>query len=85
MSIKLVFQDNKDNTLHEKDFTHEGNATVIPGQGDPVQIPRGEQIKVMSRRFVYPDSEERQIEIQIIFVCEKLAKPTGGNKPTMGF
>ena len=85
MSIKLVFQDNKDNTLHEKDFTQEGGATMIPGQGDLVQIPGGEQIKVMSRRFVYPDSEEGHIDVQVIFVCEKVAKPAGGNKKVTGY
>lgn len=74
MSIKLVFQDGKGNTLHEKDFTHEGGAVVIPGQGDLVQTPGGEQIKVKSRRFVYPDSEHGQIDVQVIFVCKRKEK-----------
>jgi hypothetical protein len=52
MSIKLVFQDGKGHTLHEKDFIPAGGAAVIPGQGDLVQIPGGEQIKVKNRRFV---------------------------------
>ena len=56
MSIKLVFQDGKGHTLHEKDFTSEGGAVVLPGQGDLVVIPGGEEVKVKSRRFVYPDS-----------------------------
>jgi len=41
MSIKLVFQDGKGHTLHEKDFTPEGGAVVLPGQGDLVVIPGG--------------------------------------------
>jgi len=40
-SIKLVFQDGKGHTLHEKDFVYEGRAAVIPGQGDLVVIPGG--------------------------------------------
>jgi hypothetical protein len=75
MSIRLVFQDGKGNTLHEKDFIHEGGAAVIPGQGDLVQIPGGEQLKVKSRQFVYPDSEHGQIEVQVIFVCKRKEKP----------
>ena len=75
MSIKLVFQDGKGNTLHEKDFTHKGEAAVLPGQGDLVQIPGGEQLKVKSRQFVYPDSAHGQIDVQVIFVCKRQEKP----------
>jgi hypothetical protein len=85
MSIKLVFQDGKGHTLHEKDFTHEGSATVIPGQGHPVQIPGGEQLKVMSRRFVYPDSEHGQTDVQVIFVCKTEKKHTVSKTPLKGF
>ena len=74
MSIKLVFQDGKGHTLHEKDFTPEGGAAVIPGQGDLVLIPGGEEVKVKSRRFVYPDSAPGQIEVQVIFVCKRKGK-----------
>jgi len=74
MSIKLVFQDGKGHTLHEKDFTSEGGAVVLPGQGDLVVIPGGEEVKVKSRRFVYPDSAPGQIEVRVIFVCKRQGK-----------
>jgi hypothetical protein len=74
MSIKLVFQDGKGHTLHERDFTHEGGAAVIPGQGDLVLIPGGEEVKVKSRQFVYPDSAPGQIEVQVIFICKRKGK-----------
>lgn len=69
MSIKLVFQDDKGNTLHEKELSYEGTP-IIPAQGDLVLIPGGQQIKVMSRQFVYPDSAPGQTDVQVIFVCK---------------
>jgi hypothetical protein len=70
MSIRLVFQDDKGTTLHEKELPLEGTP-LIPSQGDFVQIPEGEQIEVQSRRFVYPDSAPGQTDVQVIFVCKK--------------
>ena len=70
MSVRLVFQDKKGNTLYEKELPLEGTP-LIPGQGDLILIPGGEQVKVKSRRFVYPDSEHGQTDVQVIFVCRK--------------
>jgi hypothetical protein len=70
MSVNLIFPDDKSNTRPEKDFPHEGGAAALPGQGDLVRIPGGEQLRVKSRQFIYPDSEQGQRDVQVIFVCE---------------
>ena len=74
MSVRLVFQDKKGNTLHEKELPLEGTP-LIPGLGDFVQIPGGKQITVKSRQFVYPDSEPGQTDVRVIFVCKKKGPP----------
>jgi hypothetical protein len=79
MSVKLVFQDDKGTTLHEKELPLEGTP-LIPVQGDLVLIPGGEQITVVSRQFVYPDSEHGQIDVQVIFVSKREKKHTSGLK-----
>jgi hypothetical protein len=84
MSIRLVFQDDKGTTLHEKELPLEGTP-IIPAQGDLVQIPGGEQIEVQSRQFVYPDSAPGQTDVQVIFVCRKIAQPAGGMKRVTEF
>ena len=75
MSIKLTFQDKKENTLYEKDLPDK-RASVLPIQGDLVQLPGGGRAKVENRNFIYPDSEHGQTDLQIIFVCEGEKKYT---------
>jgi hypothetical protein len=83
MSVKLVFRDLESNTLYEQELSS-GEMPLIPAQGDFVQLPEEREIEVKSRRFIYPDSEHGQTDVQLILVCKKLEKPTGGNVKTSG-
>jgi hypothetical protein len=86
MSMKLTFQDEKGNTLHAKDLIC-GKSARLPKQGDRVQFSDGPPATVESRKFVYGASKRGKADMQVIFVCKKVAKPTGGNvrtTPTKG-
>jgi hypothetical protein len=80
MSVKLVFQDEKGKTLHDKNIIC-GKSTRLPKNGDLVRFADGPPATVESRQFVYVDSKRGKADVQIIFVCKKVAKPTGGAKP----
>jgi hypothetical protein len=85
MSVRLVFQDEKKNPLHDENLTYKGSIP-IPAEGDTVLLPGGQQVKVKSRHFVYQNPKPRQADVQITFVCTRDEKPSprGGRIPISG-
>jgi hypothetical protein len=84
MSVKLVFQDGKGNALHDKDIIYDGSAP-LPEKGEDIQLPGGLQATVKSRQFVYSDSKRETTDVQIVFVCKRDKKHTGGTMPLKEF
>lgn len=85
MSVKLVFQDDRGNTLYDKDIIYDGLAP-LPVQNERVCLPDGQQITVVGRQIAYLESKRGETDVHVIFVCEReKKKPTGGMRPIKGY
>jgi len=81
MSVKLVFQDDRGNTLYNKDIIYDGLAP-LPGQNERVRLPNGQQITVVGRQIAYLALKRGETDVQVIFVCEREKKKhTGDMRP----
>jgi hypothetical protein len=78
MSVKLVFQDDKETRLHNEDILYDGLAP-LPVQNEIVLLPDGQRITVISRQIAYVNSQPGTTDVQIIFVCQKEMKHTVSN------
>lgn len=83
MSVKLVFQDGKGNTLYDKDIFYEG-LVPLPVSNDVVILPNGKRITIISHETAYSEPQGGATDVQVIFVCTDEVKHTFSKVPVKG-